>query len=90
MVVQYLATDYDKALPNFFRILDVPFVALSEVANINYKLNSANCIKFLHSNIQFADDAWFKTCGKPSNNPTVDAEEISNLERVENPPNLLS
>ena len=66
MVVQFLATDYEKALPNFVKILNVPFVALSEVANRNYKLNDTSCIIFLRSYTKFADDAWFKYCGLPT------------------------
>lgn len=82
MVVQFLATDYEKALPNFVKILDVPFVALSEVANRNYRLNDTSCIKFLRSYTKFADDAWFKYCGLPTERSIQTAKSIPGLQKV--------
>lgn len=39
IAVQFLASDYIKALPNFFNSLDVPFVTVVEVAPLRYDLD---------------------------------------------------
>ena len=47
LAVQYLLTDYERALPQFYQDLEVPFVALAEIRPKTWRPTKDNCIKMI-------------------------------------------
>jgi DNA primase catalytic subunit len=45
LVIQYLNSDYERVLPKFTSILNVPFIFMSEVANEEFHIPQEDCLK---------------------------------------------